>query len=148
MSFTSFKRVWLKMCADINITKPREDVCATCSNFQSKISRALTEDDRISTTDALRSHVNKAIDVSDYYQSCISKSKIAHSEEEADIRFVLSAIRKARISRVQLQQASVIELLNTTQKRSSVPPVHVKTYILYITYTPNTGHAVSFIHLE
>ena len=60
MSFTSF--VWLKMCADIKIMKPREDVCATCSNFQSKISRALTEDDRISTTDALRSHVNKAID--------------------------------------------------------------------------------------
>ena len=85
MSFTSFKRVWLKMCADIKIMKPREDVCATCSNFQSKISRALTEDDRISTTDALRSHVNKAIDARDYYRSCISKSKIAHSEEEADI---------------------------------------------------------------
>ena len=85
MSFTSFKRVWLKMCADIKIMKPREDVCATCSNFQSKISRALTEDDRISTTDALRNHVNKAIDARDYYRSCISKSKIAHSEEEADI---------------------------------------------------------------
>ena len=137
MSFISF--VWLIMCADIKIMKPREDVCATCSNFQSKISRALTEDDRISTTDALRSHVNKAIDARDYYRSCISKSKIAHSEEEADIRFVLSAIRKARISRVQLQQASVIQSLNTTQKRNSVPPVHVKTYILYITYTPNTG---------
>ena len=27
--FTSFKRVWLKMCADIKIMKPREDVCAT-----------------------------------------------------------------------------------------------------------------------
>ena len=93
----------------------------------------------VSTTDALRSHVNKAIDARDYYRSCISKSKIAHSEEEADIRFVLSAIRKARISRVQLQQASVIQSLNTTQKRNSVPPVHVKTYILYITYTPNTG---------
>ena len=68
MCKSSFMRVRLKLCADIVIMKPREDVCATCSNLQSKISRALTEDERISTTEALRQHANKAINSRDFYR--------------------------------------------------------------------------------
>ena len=81
MSKSSFMRVRLKMCANIVIMKPREDVSATCSNLQSKISRALTEDERISTTEALRQHANKAINSRDFYRSCIARAKIAEDED-------------------------------------------------------------------
>ena len=85
MTKSSFKQVWLKICADNVIMKPREDVCATCSNLQSKISRALTEKERISTTEALRQHANKAINSSDFYRSCIARAKIAEYED-ADVQ--------------------------------------------------------------
>ena len=81
MSKSCFKRVWLKTCADIVIMKPREDECATCSNLQSKISWALTEDERISTTEALRQHANIAINSRDFYRSCIARAKIAEDED-------------------------------------------------------------------
>ena len=54
MSYISFTRIWTKACADIVIMKPREDECGKCSDLQSQISRALTELDRITLTDALR----------------------------------------------------------------------------------------------
>ena len=38
MSYRSFAKIWSKMCADIAIMTPREDVCATCSDYQSRIS--------------------------------------------------------------------------------------------------------------
>ena len=68
------------MCADIVIMRPQEDVCATCSDYQSRISQALTEDDRVSLTDLLCQHITKAIG-REFYRSCIAKSKIAVAAE-------------------------------------------------------------------
>ena len=33
MSYRSFTRVWSKVCADVVIMKPREDVCSKCSDL-------------------------------------------------------------------------------------------------------------------
>ena len=63
------------------IMKPREDVCGKSSDLQSQISHALTEEDRITLTDALRSHVTMAMNSRDHYRACIAKVKIANMEE-------------------------------------------------------------------
>ena len=44
MSYRSFTRVWSKVCADVVIMKPREDVCSKYSDLRSQISRALNEE--------------------------------------------------------------------------------------------------------
>ena len=80
MSYRSFLRVWSSMCADIVIMKPREDVCATCSDLQSRISRAITEEQRMSCTETLRKHITKAMDRRDHYRDCIARAKIQRSE--------------------------------------------------------------------
>ena len=81
MSYVSFTRIWTRACADIVIMKPREDVCGKCSDYQSRISRALTEEDRLSLTEALRTHVTTAMDARDFYRECIARGKTTNEEE-------------------------------------------------------------------
>ena len=73
MSYISFTRDWTTTCADIIIMKPREDVCGTCAQFQSQISRAVTEEDRLTITESLKTHVTTAMDARDHYLACIAR---------------------------------------------------------------------------
>ena len=69
-----------------------EDVCRFCDNevkgrymcyiFKpAKISRALTEDGRISTTEALRQKPQQSNQFTWFYGSCTAKAKIAEDED-------------------------------------------------------------------
>ena len=87
MSYMSFTRIWTKTCADIVIMKPREDVCGKCSDLQSQIYRAPTEEDRITLTDSLRSHVTMAMNSRGHYRACIAKAKIAKMEEGEELSY-------------------------------------------------------------
>ena len=87
MSYMSFTRIWTKTCADIVIMKPREDVCGKCSDLQTQISRALTEEDRVTLTDALRFHVTMAMNCRDHYRACIAKAKIANMNEGEELSY-------------------------------------------------------------
>ena len=80
MYYISFTRVWTTACADIIITKPREDVCGTCAQFQSQISRAVTEEDRLTITESLKIHVTTAMDARDHYGACIARAMVAEAE--------------------------------------------------------------------
>ena len=84
LSYVSFTRVWKSKCTSVVIMKPREDVCGTCSDLQSRISHARTEENRIDTTKLLHTHMTKAIDSRDFYRSCIARAKLAHHHEVAD----------------------------------------------------------------
>ena len=82
MSYISFTRDWTTTCADIIIMKPREDVCGTCAQFQSQISRAVTEEDRLTITESLKTHVTTAMDAIDHYLACIARVKVAEAEAQ------------------------------------------------------------------
>ena len=69
LSYVSFIRVWKSKCTSVVIMKPQEDVCGTCSDLQSRILRARTEENRIDTTKLLHTHMTKAIDSCDFYRS-------------------------------------------------------------------------------
>ena len=84
LSCVSFTRVWKSNCTSVVIMKPREDVCGTSSDLQSRISRARTEENRIDTTKLLHTHMTKAIDSRDFYRSWIARAKLAHHHEVAD----------------------------------------------------------------
>ena len=84
VSYTTFRRIWKVACPDIVIMRPREDVCAVCSNLQSKIFRAITEEERVETTGQLQQHMDKAIFARDFYRSCITKGKLAINLENPD----------------------------------------------------------------
>ena len=84
LSYVSFTRIWKSKCPNIIIMKPREDVCATCSMLQSKISRARTEEDRMESTRLLQLHMNKAVDARDFYRSCIARAKLALHHDDPD----------------------------------------------------------------
>ena len=84
LSYVSFIRVWKSKCTSVVIMKPREDVCGTCSDLQSRILCARTEENRIDTTKLLHAHMKKAIDSCNFYRSCIAFAKLAHHHEVAD----------------------------------------------------------------
>ena len=87
MSYVSFTRVWKTTCADIVIMQPREDVCGTCAQYQSQIARAITEDERLTITESLKTHITAAMDARDHYRACITRAKLAETdsiEQESD----------------------------------------------------------------
>ena len=57
VAYSTFMRLWADLCKEVIIMKPKEDVCGVCSDRQSRISRARTEEDRRKFTDALREHM-------------------------------------------------------------------------------------------
>ena len=77
VAYPTFVRLWNKQCSDIIIMKPKEDVCATCSDLQSQISRARTEEKRLQYTESLRDHINLATAARDEYRNCIQRAKDA-----------------------------------------------------------------------
>ena len=48
---------------------------ATCSDLQSQIARALTEQDRQECTEKLQQHIVQAQDAREYYKACIEKGE-------------------------------------------------------------------------
>lgn len=85
MSYSTFTRIWKSKCPDIVIMKPREDVCGKCSDLQSRITRAITEEERADTVEQLRSHITKAIDSRDEYREFISTAKVSLSVAEGEV---------------------------------------------------------------
>ena len=66
MFHISFTRVWTTTWADIIIMKPREDVCGTCTQFKSQISRAMAEEDYMTITEDLKTHATTTMDARDH----------------------------------------------------------------------------------
>ena len=50
--------------------------------FQSQISRAVTEEDRLTITESLKTHVTTAMDARDHYRACIARAKVAEAEAQ------------------------------------------------------------------
>ena len=80
VAYTTFVKVWNRDCADVIIMKPKEDVCGTCSDLQSSIARARTEEQRLQLTESLRTHILLANSARDSYRECIEKAKTAIGE--------------------------------------------------------------------
>ena len=73
----TFVKLWSKECADVNIMQPKEDVCGTCSDLHSKITRARTEETRLQCTEALCGHINLAANARDVYSGAIQRAKVS-----------------------------------------------------------------------
>ena len=56
VSYQTFDKLWLRDCSDVIIMKPKKDMCGTCSDLQSVIVRARTEDARKRSVDELTEH--------------------------------------------------------------------------------------------
>ena len=77
VSYQTFDKLWLRDCPDVIMMKPKEDVCGECSNLQSIIVRAKTEEARQTSVDALRTHMEHANKARDHYRDVIQKAKDA-----------------------------------------------------------------------
>ena len=80
VSYPTFVKIWNREAPSVVIMKPKEDVCSTCSDLQSIISRAKTEESRLKFCDQLKSHIGRANSARDYYKECIEKAKEAQKE--------------------------------------------------------------------
>ena len=91
VSYQTFDKLWLRDCSDVIIMKPKEDVCGTCSDLQSVIVRARTEDARKRSVDELTEHMRHANEARDHYRHMIAKAKDALAEvqqdDDAELRF-------------------------------------------------------------
>ena len=91
VSYQTFDKLWLRDCSDVIIMKPKEDVCGTCSDLQSVIVRARTEDARKRSVDELTEHMRHANEARDHYRYMIAKAKDALAEvqqdDDAELRF-------------------------------------------------------------
>ena len=67
-SYPTFDKYWLRDCSDVIIIKPKEDVCRTCSDLQSVIARARTEDARKRSVNELTEHMRRANGARDHYR--------------------------------------------------------------------------------
>ena len=77
VSYQTFNKLWLRDCPDIIIMKPKEGVFGECSNLQSIIVRAKTEEACQTSVDALRTHMEHANKARDHYRDVIQKAKDA-----------------------------------------------------------------------
>ena len=91
VSYQTFDKLWLRDCSYVIIMKPKEDVCGTCSDLQSVIVRARTEDARKRSVDELTEHMRHANEARDHYRHMIAKAKDALAEvqqdDDAELRF-------------------------------------------------------------
>ena len=91
VSYQTFDKLWLRDCSDVIIMNPKEDVCGTCSDLQSVIVRARTEDARKRSVDELTEHMRHANEARDHYRHMIAKAKDALAEvqqdDDAELRF-------------------------------------------------------------
>ena len=87
VSYQTVDELWLRDCSDVIIMKPKEDVC---SDLQSVIVRARTEDARKRSVDELTEHMRHANEVRDHYRHMIAKAKDALAEvqqgDDAELR--------------------------------------------------------------
>ena len=68
VSLTTLKSVWAACLSHIRIATPRDDVCSTCEKFCRKIMDAVTEGEKLESTDTMRQHVLLAQQV--WVKSC------------------------------------------------------------------------------
>ena len=64
IQLTAFKDIWLTCLPHIRIASPRTDVCATCETLRSAVMDAVTEEEKLSASDAFGDHIHLAQQVS------------------------------------------------------------------------------------
>ena len=60
LKITSFKDIWRMCLPHIRISKPREDVCATCEKHRRAVMDAVTEAEKLGALAAMETHVHLA----------------------------------------------------------------------------------------
>ena len=60
LGLSSFKSMWLQCLPHIRISNPRDDVCQTCEIIRKKISDAVSEEEKLTASTELSTHIEKA----------------------------------------------------------------------------------------
>ena len=53
---TTWNKIWRNCVPHIRIASPKDDVCATCKKLRKKIMDARDEEDKLTSTAAMRNH--------------------------------------------------------------------------------------------
>lgn len=87
ISYSSFHRIWKHHTPEIQVMKPRTDVCAVCDRLRERLRRCRTEEQISESTEQLRDHVSLAQAERDYYNHCIEHSRSTSNPPNAHITF-------------------------------------------------------------
>ncbi|RUA07217.1 MAG: hypothetical protein DSY43_00315 [Gammaproteobacteria bacterium] len=74
VGLTLFKSVWSSCVPHIRLMEPRTDVCNKCDQFRKLILDSVTEEDKLTHTQAYNTHVHKARLERQCYNDCIKAS--------------------------------------------------------------------------
>ncbi|KAH3869855.1 hypothetical protein DPMN_033026 [Dreissena polymorpha] len=72
---SSFQSIWNACIPHIKVASPRDDVCATCEKLRKKNIDSVSEEDKLASTEEMRSHIVLAQKERDLYNSLIKKAK-------------------------------------------------------------------------
>lgn len=60
VKYSTFNNIWRSCLPHIKIASPRDDVCATSERFRKEVMDSITEEEKLESTQKLRSHVQAA----------------------------------------------------------------------------------------
>ena len=66
VAYPTFVKIWNRECSSVVIMTPKKDVCCKCSDLQSIISRARTEESRRNHCAALKAHMDIGISLASF----------------------------------------------------------------------------------
>jgi len=75
VSLSTFRSIWRAYANDIQIMKPRTDVCSSCDKLRERVRLAKTEEATREALQQLTDHINEANDERELYKSMVETVK-------------------------------------------------------------------------
>lgn len=75
VGLSTFKVIWRRHANDIQIMKPRTDVCASCDKLREGVRLSKTEEGTREAMEKLAAHINEADDERGFYKSIVEKMR-------------------------------------------------------------------------
>ena len=84
VKYSTFNNIWRTCLPHIKIATPRDDVCATCEKMRKLVMDAVTEEEKMESTNNMREHILDAQKERDVYNSCVKLAKESYSSGSTD----------------------------------------------------------------
>ncbi|XP_062603492.1 uncharacterized protein LOC134282462 [Saccostrea cucullata] len=74
LKLSSFTEAWQNCIPNIKISRPRDDVCQRCECLRKEIIDAVTEEEKLASTEKFKKHLEDAKTERTHYRNCVEKS--------------------------------------------------------------------------
>lgn len=77
---SAFNNIWKQCLPHIRIATPRDDVCAICEKLRKAIMDAITETEKLETSEKMKDHIMSAQRERAVYNDCLKKSAVSRDD--------------------------------------------------------------------